>query len=494
MKADTGLNLRVKPYGLMRQSPGDVTDEERFGGPWDIGLDVKYGLTSRLTLDGTVNTDFSQVEVDQERVNLTRFPLFFPEKREFFVENSGSFTFGDVTERNYRQGTSLSDFTLFHSRRIGLAPRGQPIPIHGGARLSGRVGRTEIGFLNMQTGRFGDVPPENFTVARVRQNITGGSELGAMFINRQATDGSGTYNRSYGTDLNLHLLGAMIINSYLAASQSPESEGSNVAGRVSVAWRDRLWDVSGMYKYVGDDFRPEVGFVRRRGIRHSYATFGAHPRPGLPWLFELNPYVEVHHITNLDSVLESQQSTAGLVFDMLSWGDLQFSFNDIFERLTSPFQVNPDVSIPVGDYDFRETTISYSSDKGRKLSGTFSLTDGGYYNGTRRSVGWSLDWLASPHILFELEAERNSISLPEDSFPANVYGLRIDYAYNTNIFTSAYLQYNDATGEWVTNIRFDYIYAPLSDIFVVYNERRNPDLGGALDRMLTIKVTKLFAF
>jgi hypothetical protein len=485
----------LKPYGLVRNSPGDYSDIDALGGSADIGLDLKYGITTGLTLDGTLNTDFSQVEVDQERVNLTRFPLFFPEKREFFVENSGSFIFGDVRERNYRQGTSLRDFTLFHSRRIGLAPGGQPIPILGGARLTGRAGKTELGFLNIQTERLGETPPENFTVARIRQNVMGGSDVGAMFINRQATDGSGRYNRSFGVDANLRVLGAMIINSYLAATDTPDVEGRKAAGRISVAWRDRVWDISGMYKHVDDNFFPSVGFVRRRGIRHGYATVGAHPRPGLPWLFELNPYIEVHHITNLDSILETQTASLGLGADLLSWGDLDFKLNDRFERLTEPFLVRRDVAIPVGDYSFREGTVRCSSDKARRFSGAVAFTGGGYFNGDRSSIAVDADWLVSPHLSLQASVEHNSISLPEqESFTADVYGMRAKYAYNTQIITSAYVQYNEATHEFVTNLRFNYIYSPLSDIFVVYNERRHTTLGLPLDRVLTVKVTKLFAF
>ena len=157
-----GLNLRVKPYALAQDQTGTLVEEGRGGTQADIGFDVKFGVTPGLTLDLTYNTDFAQVEVDQEQVNLTRFPLFFPEKRDFFVENSGTFSFGDQSERSYRTGVSLRDFTLFHSRRIGLTGGGEPIPILGGARLTGRTGGFEVGLLNLQMQSSPRLPAENF--------------------------------------------------------------------------------------------------------------------------------------------------------------------------------------------------------------------------------------------------------------------------------------------------------------------------------------------
>ena len=190
-----GRNLQVKPYALARNSAGAQVPSSLLGSKADIGGDLKYGVTPSLTLDLTVNTDFSQVEVDQQVVNLTRFGILFPERREFFIENAGSFTFGDVTERNYRMGASLSDFTLFNSRQIGLTKDGLPIPIAGGGRLTGRVGGWEVGLLDMQTQRASTTPTENFAVARVRRNIFGNSDIGLLAANRQATDRSGTDNR-----------------------------------------------------------------------------------------------------------------------------------------------------------------------------------------------------------------------------------------------------------------------------------------------------------
>jgi hypothetical protein len=491
---ETGRGLRVKPYGLTRSSPGDITDTGPLGGVLDGGLDLKYGLTSELTVDLSYNTEFSEAEVDQEQVNLTRFPLFFPEKREFFVENSGSFLFGDVAERNYRQGTSLRDFTLFHSRRIGLTPDRRPRPILGGARLSGRAGRFELGMLNMQTEEFEDLVAENFTVARVRGNIRDGTDIGAMFINRQATGGSGAYSRSYGADANIRLLGSMIINSYLAGTDTEEGGDADLAGRVSVSWRDRVWDASAMYKQVGEDFSPGTGFVRRTGIRHTYATLGAHPRPGLSWLFEVNPYAEVHYITDLENLLQTRELRGGLGLDLRGAGALDLTWTDRFERLADEFPVRSDVTVPAGDYGTTEWGLRYQSDQGRRLSGNLSLTTGDFWSGERTSLSLSGDWRVSPFLAIQASVSHNDVSLLEGAFTADVFGAQAKFAPTPWLVAATFVQYNEAAEELVTNVRFNFVHAPLSDFYLVFTERRSTGGGGALDRMITAKLTKLFEF
>ncbi len=506
-RVSPGRNLKIKPFvfgtdfsgGL---HPADADDDEGL----DAGLDFKYGVTSGLTLDLTYNTDFSQAEVDQQRVNLTRFPLFFPEQREFFVENSGSFVLGDVRERNYRMGSSLRDFTLFHSRRIGLES-GLPIPVVGGGRLTGRAGDFELGVLNLQTESVEPQSPtdprtpgpaENFSAVRVRRNF-GGSDVGAMFLNRQATGSmaDGEFNRSYGFDANIHLLNHMIINSYLAGSDDPgAANGSQLAGRVSVGWRDRMWDASGSYKQVGDAFNPGVGFVRRRGIRQSYATFGAHPRPRIPLVQEINPYGEIHHITDLDSELLTRRGTIGFGVQFLDGSTLTLRYNNRFERLDEPFDVNRDgvVVFPVGTHDFQEGSVSFTSSRARAFNASASVTGGSFFSGSRVSVSASAQWRASYRLSFNVSATHDDVSGEGGSFTADVLRSRIQFAGSTSLFGSADVQYNSQRDELITNLRVNLIYAPLSDVFLVFTERRNVDLGSVVERQITAKVTKMFAF
>jgi hypothetical protein len=198
-----GRNLQLKPAMVGGHSSGAQVPASALGSSFDASLDLKYGMTPSLTLDATVNTDFSQVEVDQEQVNLTRFSLFFQERREFFVENAGVFAFGDLQERNYRMGASPGDFTFFNSRQIGLSPDGRPIPILGGVRMTGKVGSFDTGLLNMQTEGALGRPAENFSVIRFKRNIFGNSDVGILLANRMATEGPDLSAQSYGVDANL---------------------------------------------------------------------------------------------------------------------------------------------------------------------------------------------------------------------------------------------------------------------------------------------------
>jgi hypothetical protein len=493
-----GRNLTIKPYALAGHSRGSQVPSTSLGSRYDAGLDLKYGLTSRLTLDLTTRTDFSQVEVDQEQVNLTRFSQFFPERRDFFIENSGSFTFGDVTERNYRMGASLSDFTLFNSRRIGLTPDGRAIPILGGGRLTGRAGAYELGLLNMQTDEFdgGSVstPAENFTAARLKRNIFGKSDVGVTVLNRQATSGGGAYNRSWGADANIRLFDVMVINSYVAGSEAPGTTSDGTAGRVSVAWRDRFWDASTFFKRVDDSFDPGMGFIRRRAMEHSFATLGIHSRPAIPHIQELNPYVKVDYITNLDRLLETRTLAGGLVVLMQPDGQFDTEVRDQFERVPRPFEIFPGDTVRPGAYTWREATAGYTSSGARAFSGNVRVTAGDFYDGSRKSIALGTTWRPRYDVFIETSLQHNIVDLPQDSFDADVGYVRVRYSWSTALFGSAFVQYNAQTKQLVTNARINLRYAPMSDVFLVYTERRNQGDGITNERSVALKATKLFAF
>lgn len=484
-------NLSVKPFLLVDDAGGAQLDDLESEPELDGGFDVKYGITPGLTLDLTYRTDFSQVEVDQQRVNLTRFPLFFPEQRDFFVENSGSFTFGDQTERSYRMGTSLRDFTLFQSRRIGLSG-GALVPIVAGARLSGRTGPLQLGFLNIQTESMDGLSAQNFSVARVRGKLGEGADFGAMVINRSATDSGfeDDDNTSVGIDANVRLLGGLVLNSYFARTRSPDIESGEFAGRFSAAWRSLHWNASAQYRDIGEGFNPEVGFIRRTGVRHSYATAGYHVRPR--GVNEAAVYAAGTYITGRDNLLLTRRGEVGVEVDLQDGGRLTGSYAERVERLEEPFEIGGQIIAP-GRYDFGEARLSYQSNAGRDLSGRVSVTGGGFFDGDRRSVAVSGRWQANFRLSVEGSFEFNRIALPDATFNSNVYGTRVKYSFSTTAFASAFVQYNDETEELTSNVRFNVIHAPLSDVFLVYSERRRVDTGNVLQRLITLKVTRYLA-
>jgi hypothetical protein len=489
-----GRNLTVKPFVVATGTQGEPPLTPDGEVAFDAGGDLKWGLSAGLTLDLTYRTEFSQVEVDQEQVNLTRFSLFFPERRDFFVENAGAFSFGDVTERNFRMGSSLQEFTLFHSRRIGLKD-GRPLPILGGARLTGRTGRNDVGLLTMQTQTTPEAPAENFSVVRMRRNLFGTSDVGIILLNREptATD-SVPYNRSYGVDANIRALGNLVVNAYLAASRGPGAGSDGAAGRVSVAWRDRLWDVSGMVKQVDATFDPGMGYVRRRDLRHYYGTAGLHPRPRLAGIQEINPYVEVDYITNRLGLLETRQGLLGLGASFIEGGSLGFEVRDQLEQIADSFPIFTGVVIPPGAYHFRDASVSYQSSQARRLTGSGSLATGRFWSGTRRSVQLGGTWRPRHNLFFELSAIRNDVDLPEGSFLADLASARVRFAASTAFFGSAFVQYNAATDQVVSNLRLDFRHAPLSDVFLVLVDRRHAPTGVTLERSVAVKVTRLLAF
>jgi len=497
-----GRNLSVKPYARAGRLAGAARDVDVSANDIAAGFDVKYGVTSRLTLDLTAFTDFSQVEVDQEQVNLTRFSLFFPEKRDFFLENDGIFSLGDQTVRNYRTGSSPRVFKLFHSRRIGLSGDRRPIDILGGVRLTGRVTNDlEVGVLGMQTRSMGDpiagdfVPAENFAVVRVRKNLFGSSDVGAMVLNRQVTGGNtpDIYNRSFGFDGNFQLLRNMLVNTYFVRSDQSGLNGNTNAAWLQVAWRDPLWDVSGFVKHVGDAFNPGIGFVQRTNMRQAFATVGVHPQPNIPYVQEINPYLDVSYITDLQGVLESRWGTAGFGTRFLDGGLFRLEYTDNFERLRVETPI-VGVPLPAGDYDFANLAATYVASGARWISGSVTVGHGSFYDGTRTFLGGSAVVRPNYHLQLDFSFQHNDLELLGRSVPADVLGGRARYGYSTKLFASAFVQYNNSTDEVVTNLRFNYLHAPLSDIFVVYTERRNVRLHTLVERVITVKATKLFAF
>lgn len=493
-----GRNLWVKPFVNGVRSDGLRNDgsSEKLEG----GFDLKWGVTPQLTLDVTALTDFSQVEVDEQQINLTRFSLFFPEKRDFFLENDGIFSFQDARVRNFRTGSGPQNFKLFHSRRIGLSADRTPVPIAAGARMTGRLGGYAVGLLNMQTRDGPSHPGENFSVVRLRKNVLTSSDIGFMFVNREGT-GSGVadaYNRTFGADANLRLAGGrMLLNSYLAVTDEPDAKGDRTTGALEFAWRDPLWAASVLVKTVGDDFNPGVGFVARRGVRQGFVTVGAHPQPAIPHVRELNPYVDVNLFSDPGWTLESREIKPGLGIAFLDSGVLTMEYSASYERFAAATPI-AGVAIPAGEYDFGAFTASYRSNLGRKLGGTLAVTQGGFFDGQRSSVTGGVTLRPSAHLFVEGTAQRNRLTLACRTFDANLFAGRLRYAHDTRTFLSAFVQYNEASDRLQTNVRFNLIHAPLSDVFLVYSELRDrsPEPGHAsvIDRAVTLKVTKLIAF
>jgi len=508
-------DIKVTPY-----AKGDITKESGLDtdGNVEAGVDAKIAVGSGLRLDLTVNTDFSQVEADVQQINLTRFSLFFPEKRDFFLENSGIFRFGPPTNprlstfqatfgsvaapSNLRGGQSRgNDLLLFFSRRIGLSDEGQPIPVIGGGRFTGRVGAYEMGFLNIQTGEEPSLAGEslaangdNFTVARVRRNIFGNSDIGVMFINR-ANMMSDHFNRAFGLDANFRLSPEIDINGYATKTSTKDVSGDDFAGRAAWSYNGRLWQFSNAFSTLQDNFNPEVGFAPRIGVKRSSAFVGYHYRPswGGNFLREINPHFEFEYFTDQQNVVVSRYFNAHFSFQMQNGGFLEAGLNTNLEQPQEDFPIHPDVTIPPGFYTFNEVFAMLFTDTSRVFSGNARVSTGDFYSGTRDSLSLGLVVKLGAKFTGQVGWTYNDIALVEGAFTTHLLTSRFAYNFSTNMFLNGLVQYNNISNEWSANIRFNLIHRPLSDFFLVYNDLRDEN-GVVKDRAFIAKYTYMFAF
>jgi hypothetical protein len=482
-----GRNLKIKPYGISKTiAAGSSAASEDL----DAGLDVKYGLNESMTLDLSYRTDFSQVEVDQQQVNLTRFNLFFPEKREFFLENSGIF---GVASAAGSSGSTSDNVIPFFSRRIGLSASGAPIPIEGGARLSGKSGAYEIGLLGMRTREEGGTPADSFLVGRLRRTFRGQSTVGAFMTSRSS---SASDNRLYGVDAFLRFVEKLEVSSYLMRTETPSRKGEDQARRLGVAWRDDDWTAIGEYEEAQGNFNPDVGFLRRTDVAHYSTDLSWRPRPpsgGRVRNYLLGATAD-YYAASSTGMLETRQQSVSAGVSLQDGSSLTATATNTLDRLDVPFAIRPDIVIPTGDYEYASVGANYSSDQSRRLAGSAGVTAGDFWDGRSTTISGALTVKPDYHLNLGLTYSRSDIRLPHGDFTTTLLGARLLYGFTSRVFLHSFLQYNAATHQFTANTRFNVIHRPLSDVFVVYNERRDTISGALVDRGLIVKVTNLFDF
>jgi hypothetical protein len=507
--ASQGHNLRLKPWVAADSTRG--LGGSAFDSGQHVGLDAKYGVTPSLTLDVTAKPDFAQAEADEQQVNLTQFSLYYPEKREFFLENSGTFYFGDIPREsrlgNNRFQPPEEEMLLFFSRRIGLTSAGDPIPIAAGGRLTGRAGAYGVGLMTIQTEGAtglrtaqGDPSADNYTVLRLRRDVFGNSDVGAIFLSRQSTD-AGDYNRVYGVDANFRFHHALSLNSFVSRSEAPGVSGGEMAGKGSVVWNDNSLHAQYSLLTVGDNFRDDVGFIKRTGIRKHFADFGIRPRPAALRKYgirELHPHTRYNIYTDQSNVKVTHTNHVAMTVSLENGGNIEFAANPRLERIVTPFKIRPDQSFPVDTYRWTEYNLLVETNHSRMVSASLDLTTGGFWTGTQRSTKLGVIVRPSYHLSFDTALQRNDINLPfpMHAFVTNLVTSRVGYAFNTRTFLDTLLQYNTDLRQMSANIRFDLIHRPLSDLFVVYNEQRLTDEPTPVNtgRGLIVKYTHMLAF
>ena len=452
-----GSALEVKPYisGGYQQ---DFIPEHSSTTLTKVGLDIKYPLTQTLTLDLTANTDFSQVEADRARINLTRFPLFFPEKREFFLEGAGMFDLNFGAQP-----------LLFYSRRIGLS-QGEQVPIIAGVRVVGKMNEIDIGVLNMQTAKKGNEPTSNFAVLRVKHSILDQSYVGMMFTNKQFADG---YNRGFGADANFRfsdIFGGNVleIGGAFAGTSTAALSGENLAYRIYVDYPNDFIDHFLGFRGVQENFNPELGFVSRRGNHLSWALRIA-PRPGVLGIrrLEFKP-VDVEYYWDINNVPESAfWEWRPLGFATESGEFFEFNIQRTFDRLDEDFTVFEGVVVPRGKYHYTHYEIQFETNSSRTISSGVFFNWGKYYTGSRRTLAASATLKPNKYLSLSADYTTNWVDLASGSFNSRELGGQIRYAFSTLLNTSLFAQWNNEDRQVNLNFRLHWIPNIGSDIFLV---------------------------
>jgi len=463
----------------------------------EFGLEVfKIQLTPSLTANLTANTDFAQVEVDDQRVNLTRFSLFFPEKREFFLEANDSFTFGTLSRRGQGGGGGFGRqpplALLFFSRRIGLGPAGEPVPIRFGAKLTGKVGSGNLGMLNVQTddSQFG--AGQNYTAVRWSQDVLDRSSIGALFTNVQGADGE--FNRVLGGDIDFTFFDHLFVTGFVAAASDSDVQGTPWAGQFSVGWDTDKWGASGDVTYIDDDFDSDLGFILRRDIiRQNYQARWS-TRPGWAALRRTSLTGSLERITNTAGELVSGRAATDVNLEFDSGDRLIFSVHRNFDRLDTEFQIDESVSIPIGSYWWTDGRVTLRTANRRWLSGNLNLDLGELYDGTRMGIGGGPLIRFSERFGLQPEYEYNRVRLPDGEFETHLIRVRANLHFSDRVLIDSLAQYSNVSDQVSLFARLRYIYRTGDDFYLVYRQSTASDglFESRDDRSLTAKMTYAF--
>ena len=485
------------PY-LLGSTARDYTNpsETGFGQNGDIGGEVKYQVTQGLTLDVTYNTDFAQVEVDDQQLNLTRFALNFPEKRPFFLENAGFFSVGG------------GGADLFFSRAIGIH-QGQPVPIKGGARLSGRTAGLNVGLLHIETGGVSDLGADahGYSVARLAKELPNRSRVGGLFINKSGP--AGAFNRTRAVDAAVGVGEAVTFGTFVANTDGPGAGSSEYAWDFSGNLNMRSFSLTGQVREIGEGFNPEVGFLPRAGYRYYQYHVMYRIRP--TWLREIRPHVSYYTYHSRKSGVETGfQESARLHIDSHwewhSGAQIHTGANLVTEGIYQPFTIRgTDVTVPVGSYRGWESQLVFNSNPIARLSATSRIYFGHFLTGSRRGGNGSVTLRPSASFSTSARIDYFDVDLPEGKFETVLLGMNFGYFFTPRIYLQSLVQYSNQVDSWSANLRFGWLNTAGTGLFIVYNDVQgfnyptglNHDGGrfvesGALARSFIVKFTRQF--
>ena len=480
-------NFQVTPY-LVGSANRNFAASSATNRDGDWGLDSKIGVTPSLNLDLTYNTDFAQVEADDQQINLSRFNLIFPEKRPFFLENRGLFAVGKNGQVDF-----------FFSRRIGITDTGTLVPIQGGARLTGKAAGANIGLLNIQTKSVGNTPANNFTAARINKELPNRSSIGAIFINRAATGslaGTDNWNSTYGVDGRLGIGEELTFTGFAGRTETPGRTGREYAFGGGYQFRNRQVRNYIEYNQIGEDFNPEVGFLERNGGFRRFLT-GWHEAVRSKALAkagirEMQPHIIYEGYWGWDGELETASLHMDGATNLENTSNISPAFNIDWEGLERPFEVYPGVIVPPGHYRSAHVELDQSSDRRRWFSGQLTWKHGGFLSGDQNALAPSFTLRRGGDVSATFRWTRSHFTLPQGTFTTNLGSFRALYNFSPALNAQALIQYNDRTDRWSTNVRFGWVTTAGTGLFVVYNDTEALNGLGPVNRSFILKFSRQF--
>jgi hypothetical protein len=480
----TGLNVEVKPY-VLTGARGEVDSMGRLDtdGELDVGLDVKYEVTPGLVLDATINTDFAQVEVDDQQVNLTRFSLFFPEKRDFFLENAGIFEMGAPGQ------FGPPPFLMFFSRRIGISPDG-PIPVMGGLRLTGRTGRQTVGVINVVTDAAFDEPRTNHAIARVKRDIGDSSYLGAMVTDRRNSEG---WNSTVGLDWSFWPTSTVNVQGFAAGTATSGGGGEGAAYLLRFDHQTDFFGITASQLGIGPEATADLGFISRTDIQDSNLTLRVTPRPQVLGLRSLELQLINRLVTGFSGGLQDWDTS---VFIQPRWntGDgLGLILARGFNRIDQAFDIGSGVIVPVGDYDTYQLGWFANTSSSRPLSLSSQAFLQWYFDGRVNTITNTIALNPNANLALSVGYTFNRVDLPGGAFSADLARFQFGYAFSTKLVANALMQYDRRDDELSVSVRINFIHRPGSDLFIVFNEERGSasSLWDVNTRAAVVKLTYL---
>jgi hypothetical protein len=495
-------NLEIKPYAVSAVGT-DLAASTPFRNDMtgDVGVDVKYGLTPSLVADVTVNTDFAQVEEDIQQVNLTRFSLFFPEKRDFFLEGQGIFAFGGRGLSSNAGGGDRNDVpVLFFSRQIGLS-NGQAVPVIAGGRITGKAGPFDVGLLDIQTAeeRSAGAVPTNFSAVRLKRDVLRRSSIGMIATGRRPTSGDGDSNLALGADAAFRFFTALNVIGYYARTWTPGVDAAESSYRGVFDYAGDRYGLSMEHLAVGGQFNPEVGFLRRDDFRRTSASVRFSPRlRNSRWIRKLTWQSGLDYITDADVTRLENRSVDGSFGIEFHSGDMtSIAYAREYELLPRDFGIATGVTVPKGGYSAGTLSGSHTFAQQRRFSGRVGAATGSFYEGTKHEASYSGRLGVVPQFALEPSLALNWVSLPYGEFTARVISNRFIFTPTPLLMLSSLVQYNSSSRTLSSSIRFRWEYAPGSDVFVVYTDGRDtarPGFPDLLNRSFAVKATRLIRF